>query len=462
MFVKHLILLKSNPLQGGIMENLSIKNFVSLKEVNIELSKINIFIGPQAKGKSLIAKLISYFKSIPLEVTTAITEGKNKRELTSNLKIKFEKMFPRYTWENCEFSISYKNKFYSVTIENKKNINKNIFSITCSEEIDKSIKFAKKYLNKLDETMSSEPPMGLRFRRIEELRAALTSCLFKDNSNSRIEQIMYIPAGRSFFANLQKNVFSFLSSSINIDYFLTEFGSIYEQTKNAQFTKYAQKGTPPQVNKLVESLICGKHTTEKGQDWITTEHGRINVANSSSGQQEALPMALILATWPYVRTNQICRSFVIEEPEAHLFPFAQGTVVSMIANSHHASYDSCSHTITTHSPYILTAMNNLIQSGNAENALRENSASPDEFKKLYAITPKEEIIYFDEVRAYIIDNGTATNILNKELKLIDANSIDKISNIFSEKFNSLVEMEMISRPTDNDDDIIDFGNDFIL
>ncbi|MEM6053020.1 AAA family ATPase, partial [Erwinia sp. P7711] len=81
------------------MEHLKIKNFVSLKELSIELNKINIFIGPQAKGKSLIAKLISYFKSIPHEITSAIIEGQNKRELTSALKIKFEKMFPRYTWE---------------------------------------------------------------------------------------------------------------------------------------------------------------------------------------------------------------------------------------------------------------------------------------------------------------------------------------------------------------------------
>ncbi|MEM6053026.1 AAA family ATPase, partial [Erwinia sp. P7711] len=361
-----------------------------------------------------------------------------------------------------EFSINYENKFYSISIENKKNINKNVFSIICSEEIDKSIKHIKKHLKKLEDSVSSEPIINLRFRRIEDIRTALTSCLFKDISDARIEQIMYIPAGRSFFANLQKNVFSFLSSSINIDYFLTEFGSIYEQTKSVQFAKFAQKRTPPHVNKLVESLICGKHTTEKGQDWITTEHGRINVANSSSGQQEALPMALMLATWPYVRTPQVCRSFVIEEPEAHLFPFAQGTVVSMIANSHYASDNFCSHTITTHSPYILTAINNLIQAGNAEKALVETGSPAEELKKLYTITPQEEIIYFDEVRAYMIDNGTASNILNIELKLIDANSIDKISNVFSDKFNSLVEIEMLSQIDDEDDNLTDFGKEFSL
>ena len=444
------------------MEHLKIKNFVSLKEISIELNRINIFIGPQAKGKSLIAKLINYFKSIPNEITTAIIEGHNKRELTSALKMRFEKMFPRYAWENNEFSINYETKFYSITIENKKNINKNVFSITCSEEIDKTIRSIKKHLKKIDDTASPEPAINLRFRRMEDIRTALTSCLFKDVADAQIEQIMYIPAGRSFFANLQRNVFSFLSSSINIDYFLTEFGSIYEQTKSVQFSKFALKRTPQQVNKLVESLICGRHTTEKGQDWITTEHGRINVTNSSSGQQEALPMALMLATWPYMRTPQVCRSFIIEEPEAHLFPFAQGTVVSMIANSHHASNSFCSHTITTHSPYILTAINNLIQAGNAEKALLENKCSDEEMKKLYAITPAEEIINFSEVRAYMIDNGTASNILNDELNLIDANSIDKISNVFSEKFNSLVEIEMLSQTDDEDDDLTDLGKEFSL
>ena len=39
-------------------EYLKIRNFLVVKDAEVELKKINVIIGPQANGKSLIAKLI--------------------------------------------------------------------------------------------------------------------------------------------------------------------------------------------------------------------------------------------------------------------------------------------------------------------------------------------------------------------------------------------------------------------
>ncbi len=46
------------------MEKLLIHNFAGLKEVTIEVSPITGFIGPQASGKSVIAKLLYFFREI--------------------------------------------------------------------------------------------------------------------------------------------------------------------------------------------------------------------------------------------------------------------------------------------------------------------------------------------------------------------------------------------------------------
>ena len=40
------------------MENIKIDKFLTIQKVDIPLKKVNIFIGPQAQGKSVIAKLI--------------------------------------------------------------------------------------------------------------------------------------------------------------------------------------------------------------------------------------------------------------------------------------------------------------------------------------------------------------------------------------------------------------------
>ena len=45
------------------MEKLIIKNFGSIKKAEIDFNKINIFIGEQATGKSLIAKVLFFCKN---------------------------------------------------------------------------------------------------------------------------------------------------------------------------------------------------------------------------------------------------------------------------------------------------------------------------------------------------------------------------------------------------------------
>jgi len=420
------------------MENIKIENFLSLKKIDINLKKINILIGPQAQGKSVIAKLIKYFKDYPLEIVKHLTEGMTKRDILKEQKTKFIKIFPEKYWEKSNFSIRYSNKHYSIEIihgDQKK------FKILMSEQLATAINKARAALRKesSDLIVSHSEIRKNKRQSLENCRETIISSLFSNSDDAKLENVLYIPAGRSFFANLQKNVFSFLSSNIEIDHFLTEFGSIYEQTKNFISSKIFEGKLPQEVQKLVDELICGKYSSDKGEDWITASHGKINVTNSSSGQQESLPMALMLSTWPYIKLNSISRSFIIEEPEAHLFPSAQAVVVSLIANAYNKADSYCSYTITTHSPYILSALNNLIQAGNTKKIIKKKAIS--ELENLYKITPKNQIIDFNDVTAYMISNGKANDILENSLQILDSNEIDNISNIFSDKFNDLIELE---------------------
>ena len=77
-----------------MQEKLTIGNFLVIKKATIEVRRINIIIGPQANGKSLIAKLLHYFKSIGGEIFEGIRKDKGKRELDRSLIEFFEKRFP--------------------------------------------------------------------------------------------------------------------------------------------------------------------------------------------------------------------------------------------------------------------------------------------------------------------------------------------------------------------------------
>ena len=432
------------------MENLTINDFLSIKSANIELRRINIFIGPQAQGKSIISKLIYFFKEFPTEIYDSVLESKDKRQFDSSIKSKFERIFPSYAWEKSQFLIVYNNDEYAIFVENKKVTNKYKFTITYTPNVNKALSAGRKvFASYLD--FESESGLSGRSRPNigKVIRDTVLSLMFTSHDGPRMEHVIYIPAGRSFFANLQKSLFSFISSNIPIDYFLKVFGSIYETTREAGFIKQSAKGRPKSVQKLVDDLLCGTYESEKGQDWIVGARGKVSLSNSSSGQQEVLPMAIVLSTWPYIISKAFVRSFVIEEPEAHLFPIAQAKVVALIAAAYNEDFAGGDFVITTHSPYILTAFNNLIQANNAVRSFADESAS-----EVFEIIPGDQHIQYEDVSAYIVNQGNVTSILDEEYRLIQADAIDEVSEQFSATFEKLIEIEAKNNTTGEWDDLI--------
>lgn len=439
------------------MEKLVITNFLSIEHAEIEIKKINLFIGPQAQGKSLISKLIYFFKEYPQSVVQEIYLGlRTEEEFKKFAVARFEKIFPKYTWKNLEFCIKYSNKYYSILINNRL--------------LDSDLKSKPKYAL----TLTYDPIFLLAFDNQKNLmekswaeislfsKNTLVNSLFSVNKNPYIEEIFYIPAGRSFFANLDKSIFSLLGSDVKIDNFLMLFGKTYEKTRESITLEYdrfddldnaSYHEKKPGLDNLVKNLIGGDYLFENGQDWIANDKGRIRLVDASSGQQESLPMVIILSNEPYLFVHNYSKGirhryanhFIIEEPEAHLFPIAQNEIVLLIANAYnhlkgHKQPDSSinSFTIATHSPYILTAFNNLIQAGNV--AASKNYQDLD---ALRAVVPESEWVDFNDVTAYVVNNGTVKSILNQELKLIDANMIDEVSDHLADKFRELLGMEII-------------------
>lgn len=64
------------------MERLKIKNFGPITDLDIDLKKINVFIGEQGVGKGTIAKLISCLRDIFL-CTIILEDGNTEKALTT-------------------------------------------------------------------------------------------------------------------------------------------------------------------------------------------------------------------------------------------------------------------------------------------------------------------------------------------------------------------------------------------
>ena len=57
------------------MRRLTIRNVGPVKSVDINLNKVNVFIGPQSSGKSTIAKVLSTCSWVEKEVAITMDEG---------------------------------------------------------------------------------------------------------------------------------------------------------------------------------------------------------------------------------------------------------------------------------------------------------------------------------------------------------------------------------------------------
>jgi predicted ATP-dependent endonuclease of OLD family len=431
-------------------EKLIIKNFAGIKEVEIEIKQINILIGPQASGKSVCAKLLFYFKNFIWQILSTIENKKTKRELDSGYSKTFEEYFPSNSWGDDGFFIRYEISDVFIQI-NRKQGSKSKIVLTYSDffkkklaEFRNSWQKEKNFDSKLNYPDINRTSLINYYIMKKRLAISLRTSVGKEITS--FDQL-FIPAGRSFFANLQSNIFSFLSSDNTLDPFLREFGSIYENVKSGNFYVLARnredekkevKNIQDEINRLIEKSLCGKYLQEKGKDYLEVTDGRrINIANSSSGQQETLPLAVILSALPLLTDTDsgFGQTVYIEEPEAHLFPNAQRSIIELIATVFNYRQENLQFFITTHSPYVLTAINNLLQAG-----LLYEEANQDALPKLKKIIPKYKALNTSEISAYVLENGKCKNIICPDTGLIDAKVIDSVSDDLAIEFDELLSL----------------------
>ncbi|HEY3369961.1 MAG TPA: AAA family ATPase [Prolixibacteraceae bacterium] len=415
-------------------ESIEIKNFGGIVYMSIELNQFNLFIGPQASGKSITAKLLYYFKNFPSMLIKSAEDEDIKKDFDSKLIKRFEEFFPVHSWPLKDFNIRY--QFDDLFIEITKS-SKTKIALNYSDFFNKELGRYRRNVIRLKEedALKEEFEISKRPFRLREKFSSSLHNKYKTFGSSQF----FIPAGRSFYANLQSSIFSFLSSNKAIDPFLIEFGSFYESIKGYDERRFNRKQEKSniQVNRLFESIMCGKYLRENDKDYlIHNDKRKINLSYASSGQQETLPLALILRALENVRFGNGGATIFIEEPEAHLFPLAQKIMIDFISYIFNQSKSRLQFIITTHSPYILASLNNLMHAG----TLLENL---DESKKdeLYNIVPQEMIIQPSLVKAYSLKNGKSESIICEESQIIEQSILDSVSDIIAIQFDKLLDLQ---------------------
>ncbi len=411
------------------LEQLSVANFAGIKTAKFELSRINIFIGRQASGKSVCAKLFYYFKQSIYNIPDYIFRELNKYQIRETCTKQFLKYFPPENWGNEDFRIHYDCGNLAISISRKSPTSSTI-NIAFSKGFDEILSSSRKAYRK-PENESTTSKYRATFNYVYD------AFITKYNA-SLVNNNYYIPAGRSYFATIRRNVFAFLSHEVDMDPFLLEFGRSYEsmRTTAPQDTEQeVQTGELllPHINKL----ICGEYKVINDKEYIRSSNSRmVAVKNCSSGQQEVLPLALSLSGLATQKPQSNWSTLFIEEPEAHLYPDAQREVVHLLSTYNNATsaFTPSQLIITTHSPYILSALNNLMLGGQIMQKSNEKSS------KIVEVLGKTPVVNPDVVRAYNFLDSSVSSIIDNETCLIKADLMDNISNALANEFEALIDI----------------------
>ena len=416
------------------METIYIENFAGIKKMDFDFKSINILIGPQGSGKSVTVKLMYFFKNFINEIVKNIENEESKRDLDKNQKEIFLNFFPKETWPKDDFLIVNKNNITSISL--KKEDSKIIFEY--SENLKILLKKGKKiYTSEKAKYANDHKISNFRFKR--ELSDKIKKCIQEELGVESTFEQFFIPAGRSFFANIQSTIFSYLSDNRSLDPFLIEFGSFYESLKRYYNDIIVNNNSPQRQDKefdeLTSQILSSNYLREKEKDYLIHKDSRkVNLTNASSGQQETLPLIIILKALNYISSSGGGFTLYIEEPEAHLFPTAQKRIVELLARTFNSKNRNFQIFITTHSPYILSSFNNLIYAGN----LAENIKYSTRVEEV--ISPKEYLeSYLFSV--YSLRNNVRSYLIDEETKLITTTILDSVSDDISIEFDKLLNIE---------------------
>jgi ferritin-like metal-binding protein YciE len=91
--------------------------------------------------------------------------------------------------------------------------------------------------------------------------------------------------------------------------------------------------------------------------------------------------------------------------------------------------------MTTHSPYILSSLNNLIQ---ASEAIDKDFRNAEIIK--HEILGSEDTVEYKNISVYAIKDGYARTIMDDELRLISQSALDAASDDISEDFSKLLDL----------------------
>lgn len=410
------------------MARLIVRNIGPIKDVDIELKKVNVFIGPQGCGKSTLAKIVSFCSW--LEKGNEDTEEVIKAGLISTLTryhriegyfhedsqlayvgdnvslfCQFPEPFPM-SWKGFSPEPLYNDKEF-VFYNTEKSVNPKVTYIPAERNFVSVVPNLKKYSEK-DDSLQSFVNDWFEAKRTftdkNPLKIEMLGIQYYYNAKSDSDSI--VVDDQKIRLNQSSSGFQSVVPLMAMLSYLSK--SIYEENKPFS----------PAENEQMREILS-RVSYEKGGDMEQKVIDRIRG---------------FLQGKVFTHTQ-----FVIEEPEQNLFPQTQiDLLYHLISEINHGRNHRL--VLTTHSPYVLYALNNCLLAYLVKDEIDEETAATIDSMK-YALNP-------EDVSVWSIKEGLIRNEKNEPHKtiqdgrgLIRNNYFNEVMRQVMSDFNKLLEYD---------------------
>ena len=373
----------------------------------IELKTVNLFIGKQSTGKSTLMKVISYCRWLEKNIMTG-NESTLSAYTHYNRFIKELMQFYRFNagFFSDDSEIYYQGDCITIYLKGTRR----------NARIERLPGFEKERYNTKLSFIPSERNLVSAIRNIDRsYRSSDFDLLFN--------LVFEWGEAKELYTSSKPKA---LVTAPNMEYYydkVKEIEIIRLKDKRKEITPfYASSGVQSAlpVEILVDYItgMAGKAVDVSKRELYDMMTKYLRERNTG----ERLPDSGRELLVEHLLNYQFAQLF-IEELEQNLYPESQWNLVrSIVANIKKAS-DRTGHTsmvtLTTHSPYVLTALNVLM----AASAAWEKD--PEATVK---IVPESYILSSGSIGAYYItENGTLQDIVNTELQMVSGLQLDGIS-----------------------------------
>lgn len=384
------------------MEKLIIRHFGPVKNLDVNILPLTVFIGTQGCGKSTVSKVLTICRDMSwiLRLLNAAEDLK-----TPFAKFCIDEFFYDDTYIHYEVELEIGR--YAITYEKGK------FDIVVLNESKESMAARiQNFLIRSNQNLLTQIGADVNAPDLMEK--------YSDIINSNARTILYVPAERNLAGTLSASLASMLAARVPIYDALIEYMSVFEKAKNT-----LREYKVPFFN--ADFIIKDGKERIRIVDTSDKQERLLPLQACSSGLQSVLPLVMVI---DYALQIGCFNAFVIEEPEQNLYPTNQRELMHFLLER----TDRVANTIiTTHSPYVLSCLNVMILAWRIINEFEEGASSlsemydgiylNDNMMSVYALDPDAE--------------NYCTNLIDEKTHLIGINGLDAVSEVIGDDYDRL-------------------------